>query len=148
MEFVKKNLLKILCVIALIALFFPMATVSIENDYYDAEVEVVSGLTAAFQGYVALLLIVGPIALIAADYLENIKQYKPIMVLAVPVICIIVTFVAYLQASSIAAIADNAYVDVTSNLGFGGVLCIIAHIGIAIVGFLENKEEIMAMLKK
>ncbi len=31
MEIAKKYLLKILCVVALIALFFPMATVSVEN---------------------------------------------------------------------------------------------------------------------
>ena len=148
MEIVKKYLLKILCVVALIALFFPMATVSVENDYYDAEVQVVSGLTAAFQGYIAMLLIVGPIAIIAVDYIENLKQYKHIMVLAIPAVCIIVTFIAYLQASKIAAIADNAYVDVTSNFGFGGILCLIAHVGIAIVGYLENKEAIKAMIKK
>lgn len=147
MEIVKKYLLKILCVVALVALFFPMAIVTVEGGYNSEEV-VVSGFMAAFQGYIAMLLIVGPIVIIAADYIEAIEDYKPIMTVAIPVVCIIVTFVAYLQAAGLAAVADNPYVDCTSSLGFGGVLCLIAHIGIAVVGYLENKDAIKAMIKK
>ena len=69
MEIIKKYGVKILCLIALIALFLPMASVTVSSDYTDDYVTNISGFTVAFQGYICMLLIAGPIAIVAADYI-------------------------------------------------------------------------------
>lgn len=144
---IKKYGVIALCAIALISLFFPMASVSIDSDYYESTTSV-SGFTVALQGYVAMLLIVGPIAIAAADYVAQIKPFKKLIMLAAPAVCIIVTFIAFLQAKGIAAGADSGWVDVSASMGFGGVLCLISHIGILVFGIIENKDTIMSYIKK
>ena len=145
MEYVKKYGIKVLCLVALVALFLPMASVSVESDYYDNSTNI-SGLTVAFQGYICLLLIVGPVAIIAADYIAIVKRLKALVQAGVSVIGVILTFVGYLQASSIASAGQAAgmgYVDCEASLGFGGILCIVAYIGILAITLLFQKDELM-----
>ena len=149
MELIKKHLVKILCAAALIALFFPMATLRIESNYGNYAEEIsVSGFTVAFQGYLAMLLILGPVALIAADFVEALEPHRHLLAVGAPALCILVTVIAYFQASGIAAASSNAYVETTSSLGFGGILCLLCHIAIGILGYLEHKEPLKKMLGK
>lgn len=143
MEIIKKYGIKVLCAIALIALFLPMATVEV-GSYYSTSL---SGFTIAFQGYICMLLIVGPVAIIAADYINIVKQLKALVQCGVSVLGIILTFVGYLQASKIAAAGESAgmgYVDCDASFGFGGILCIIAYIAIIVITVLFQKDELMA----
>ena len=149
MQIIKKYGLLILCVIALIALFLPMATISIESDYVDyVDTVSVSGFKVAFKGYISLLLIVAPVLLIASDYVPKFKARKKLIMLIAPIVCIVVTFIAYLQSAGIAGMAENGYAERNASIGIGGILCILAYIGIGILGFLENKDEILALAKK
>lgn len=144
MEMIKKYGIKVLCVIALIALFLPMAKVTLTSDYIDAETSL-SGLTVALKGYICMLLIVGPVAIIAADYIAKVKRLKALVQAGVAVIGIALTFVGYLQASKIAAAGQAAgmgYVDCEASLGIGGILCIAAYIGILAMTLLFQKEEL------
>lgn len=141
MEYIKKYGVMAMCVTALIALFFPMATVEV-GDYYSTSL---SGFTVAFQGYICMLLIAGPVAILLADYLPNIKQYKALIQVAVSVLGVILTFVGYLQASNIAAAGESAgmgYVDCEASFGFGGILCILAYIAILVLTVLFQRAEL------
>ena len=82
MEIVKKWGIAILCVVALIALFLPMATIETTTDYefLDSSTSI-SGFTVAFQGYVCLVLIVGPVVILEADYIELAKKIKAVVTL-------------------------------------------------------------------
>lgn len=146
MEYIKKYGVQVLSVIALIALFFPMASVTVEGGYMEQTTSV-SGLTCALQGYIAMILFLGPLALLFIDFLPKYKPHKNILTLLVPVICIIIVFIAYSQASGFASVADNEYVECYSSLGFGGYLCLIAHIGTLVFGLYNNKELITNLIK-
>lgn len=141
MEYVKKYGIKVLCAVALIALFLPMASVSV-GSYSEISL---SGLTVAFQGYICLLLIVGPVVVIAADYIAAAKRLKALVQAGVAVLGIVLTFVGYLQASKIAAAsqaASGGYVDCEASLAFGGILCLVAYAGILVITVLFQKDEL------
>lgn len=141
MEIIKKYGIKVVCVVALIALFFPMATVEV-GSYYSTSL---SGFTVAFQGYICMLLIVGPIAIVASDYIAIVKRLKALVQVGVSILGIILTFVGYLQASNIAAVGQSAgmgYVDCEASFGFGGILCIIAYIAIFAMTIFFQKNEL------
>ena len=146
MEIIKKYGIKILSALALIALFFPMATVEVGSFYSTS----LSGFTIAFQGYICLLLIVGPAVIIAADYISIIKKFNALVQCGVSVLGIILTFVGYLQASKIAAAGESAgmgFVDCDASFGFGGILCILCYIGILVLTVLYQKDELKANIE-
>lgn len=147
MEIIKKHGIKILCAIALIALFLPMASITVGSDYADYENTTnISGFTVAFQGYICMLLIVGPVAIVAADYIAIVKRLRALVQAGVSVLGVILTFVGYLQANNIAAAGDAGgmgFVDVEASLGFGGILCIIAYVGILAITLLFQKDELI-----
>ena len=147
MELIKKYGIKICCALALIALFLPMATVTISNDYTGDISQSLSGFTVAFQGYVCMLLIVGPAAIIAAEYIEVVKKLKALVQCGVSLIGIILTFVGYLQASNIAGAAESVsmgYAEVNASMGFGGILCIISYVAILAITLLFDRNELKA----
>ena len=147
MNFVKKYLLLILCVLAIVALFLPFATITAENDYASASASV-SGFQVAFQRFIPLVLIVGPVALALTDFIDKLKPFKKILMLASPAACIIVAIVSYFLAAGVASSASSAYADVSASFGLGGILCSLVHLAIGVLGYLENKEEIKAFLNK
>jgi hypothetical protein len=146
MEIIKKYGIKLLSAVALLALFFPMATVEVGN-YASTSL---SGLTVAFQGYICMLLIVGPVVIIASDYIKIVKTLKALVQCAASVLGIILTFVGYLQASNIAAASESVglgYVECDASLGFGGILCIISYIAIIVITLLFQKDELKANIE-
>ncbi len=151
MEIAKKYLDKILCLVALIALFFPMAKITTEAVGHESATTI-SGFSVALGGYIGILLILGPIALIVADFVAQLKTLKPILSVAVPIVCLIVTLVAFLQAAGIAAAANSAGswagVETSSSLGFGAILTILSHLALGVIGYLANKDTLRALLKK
>ena len=146
MEMIKKYGVMILCALAFIALFLPMASVTVSSDYTDYEnTQTISGFTVAFQGYICMLLIAGPIAIIGADYIAIVKRLKALVQAGVSVICIILTFIGYGQASKIASAAQSVgagYADCEAAMGIGGILCIVAYVGILALTLLFQKKEL------
>lgn len=148
MEKIKKYLVVILCAVSLIALLMPYASVVIEVDvwgYSDESSTTVSGLTVAFQGYVALILIIGPAALIAANLgiVPILKKMEEALLIVVPVISFIIALIAYAQASGI-AVSGGGYEDygvyTYAKLGIGAILIIICNIGLLVYGLITNKS--------
>lgn len=148
MELVKKFGVKALCALALVALFLPMATIELSASglvNYSKSTSL-SGLTVALQGYVCMLLIVGPAAIIAADYIAVVKKLRALVQAGVAVLGIILTFVGYAQASDIAAAGSAAgmgQVKVEASLDIGGILCLVAYVGILVLTILWQKQELM-----
>ena len=93
-----------------------------------------------------MLLIVGPIAIFAADYIAIVKRLKALVQAGVSILGVILTFVGYLQASKIASAGQAAgmgFVDCEATIGFGGILCIIAYVGILAITLLFQKDELV-----
>lgn len=144
MEKIKKYGITGFSIIALIALFFPMATVEINGDYVHSSLSL-SGFAIAFQGYICMILIVGPLAILAADWIPFVKKLKALVQAGVAVLGIILTFIGYSQAQSIAAASQAAgmgTVDCTSALGFGGILCLISYAAILVLTVLFQKNKL------
>ena len=148
MELVKKFGVKALSALALVALFLPMATIELSASglvNYSKSTSL-SGLTVALQGYVCMLVIVGPAAIIAADYIAVVKKLRALVQAGVAVLGIILTFVGYAQASDIAAAGSAAgmgQVKVEASLDVGGILCLVAYVGILVLTILWQKQELM-----
>lgn len=143
MDFIKQNIIKILAAIAFIALFFPMSVVEVGSLY--SYTTSLSGFTIAFQGYICMLLIFGPIAIVLADYIAIVKRLRAFVQAVVAVLGIILTFVGYLQASNIAAAGESVgmgFVDCEATFGFGGILCLISYAAILVLTLLKQKNEL------
>ena len=144
-ELINKYGLIVLSIIAIIALFFPMASVTIDTGWYDSTMSV-SGFDVAFQKYYPILLIVGPAGIIAAHFLNQLQAYKKKLMFLSPIVGVIVTVATYFTAVNVASAGDSEYADVTASMGTGGVLCLIAHIATGLLVYLQNKEEINALV--
>ena len=150
MEIVKKHGVKILAAIALIALFFPMASIEVGVSmfgYSASQSVTVSGMDVAFEKYLGLLLIVAPIAIVAADYVASMKKFRVLLQAAASALGILFYFVSYLQAGDAASQANSmlsGYGSVDTSIGFGTILGLLAYAGINALIVVYEKDELMA----
>ena len=153
MEIIKKYGVKILAAIALIALFLPMASfeIGVSMFGYSASNSVsVTGMDVAFGKYLCLLLIVGPVAIFAADYVAAMKKFKVLLQAGVSVLGVIFYIVGYLQAGSVASEAQGmtmGLANVDTSIGFGTILGILAYGGIIALTVLYEKDELKANIE-
>jgi len=143
MEFVKKHLLTILCAVCLLLLLLPIAnvTTTMKVEAFGASSEskattAVTGLSAAGSNVFAYLLILGPILLVAMNYIKQLDKYKSLLAVVVPAICLVGLIIVLLQCGSINAKASNsaASAEVSVSWAIGAYLLILAYIGTAIAG--------------
>ena len=144
MEKLKKYLVIIVCAVALVALFMPYASVVVES-YWDDFETTVNGITIAFKGYVALVLILGPAALIMANLgtIPILKKMEEALLIVVPIINFVIALIAYAQATKIAVASDGFEdygVDVYAKLGIGAIIIIACNIGLFVYGVITNKS--------
>lgn len=138
-EIMKTHLITILCVISLIVLFLPFVTVTVEMEIMgisSGESQSLSGFTAATYGITGLVLIVGPILLIAMNYIKQLGKYKGLLAIAVPIICIIFCIIVIIQAKSLAVKAmggDFGY-NIKISPAIGSILALLSYIGTAVAG--------------
>ncbi len=143
MEFIKKHLLTIVCVLSIIFLALPLVSVESEVEIMGASSSAsatVTGFDALGKSIFAYILILGPVLLVAMNYVKQLDRYKGLLAIAVPVICLIALVIVLLSASSFSASASSDYAsaEVTVKLGIGTFLVAISHIGTAIVGAMEH----------
>ena len=150
MEIVKKHGVKILAAIALIALFLPMASIEVGVSmfgYSASQSVTVSGMDVAVEKYLGLLLIVAPIAIVAADYVASMKKFRVLLQAAASALGILFYFVSYLQAGDAASQANSmlsGYGSVDTSIGFGTILGLLAYAGIIALIVVYEKDELMA----
>lgn len=113
MDFIKKNLKTILCVIALISLFLPIATFTIESYGYSEKINL-NGIDISTERFIGYLLILCPVLLILSNYISKIKQYENIISIIAPILCIVVLIYIYAQSS---AVFEKTYVASMDAVG-------------------------------
>ena len=153
MEFVKKHIITILCILSLLLLALPIASVisSIEVPFVDEPQE----STASFSGFQALgksvfsyLLVIGPVVLIAMNYVEQLGKHKGLLAIAVPAVCIVALVVVLVSAKGFSASASNdvSSFEVKVRWEIGAFLLMASHVATAIAGavtyhdFKMNKD--------
>ena len=152
MEFVKKNIIAILCVISLLTLVFTWGefttTANVDVAGYEASSSgamTFGGFTAVLNTIFGYLLIIGPVALIAMNYVKQLEEKKGLLAVAVPVICIIAWILVVINADGIAAAGSAAAqsasggaasVKTEVSLSLWAYVALISYIATGIAGAL------------
>lgn len=131
-----KWLLPVLCVVALIAMALP---------FYKTGVEGYGGTISLFnvrEGGSSLIyvLILCPVVLLVANFLQQLAKYKKILSLAVPAICILVLIIVCISiksGGSFGASVVDGLVDVDTSLSYGAIVEFIVYILMALVGAVQ-----------
>lgn len=141
-EIAKKHIITILCVISIIALFLPFAKVTAEMDimgYGGSSSKNVSGFEVAKAGYLGFILLIGPIVLIAMNYVKQLEPHKGILAIAVPALCFVVLIIVFFQAKKFGLSAlggnDGAFdIEIKASLGIGFVIAALSYIASIVSG--------------
>lgn len=167
MDFIKKNLKTILCVIALISLFLPIATFTIESYGYSEAISL-NGIDISTERFIGFLLILCPVLLILSNYISKIKPYENIISIIAPILCIVVLIYIYAQSSAVfekTCVAsmdavgdifeytddyfdddyfDDDYLDFADNtsmdssIGIGTILAMLSYVILEIIALKDN----------
>ncbi len=154
-EFVRKNALALCAVLSIIFAFLPFIKFTITGGYSEDEIVSLSGIDAIFGAsgsIISSLMFLGPILLIALNYIAQLKPYRRIISIAVPAVSIIFEIISFahvksafmaLQAGADAANelleefgAGSETIKISSSMQIGFVLILISYILTAIVGYL------------
>ena len=142
-ELIKQHLVTILCVIAILALAFPLITIS--NDYTgDTSV---TGFGAIEHSAFSLLLIVLPIILAASMYLKPLEKFRPILSIGVPVFCLLLLILVYFSCRSGAAGGADMfsdYVDIDVKIGPCAIIAALSYLALGFLGLKNAKGTISA----
>ncbi len=147
MEFAKKNIIAILCVISLIALVFTFGEITVSSSVNG---ESTGGSASSFGGFTAIgvsifgyFLIIGPVALIAMNYVKQLEEKKGLLAVAIPVLCVVAWILVVinldvLASSSMSASAGgmSAKVESDVSLSLGAFIALISYIATGIAGAL------------
>lgn len=144
-ELIMKHLLTICCVISVILLLLPFATVTA-----DVEVDAgpagsvsgsastsISGFDAAFGAggtLVAFLMLICPVVLVAMNYVKQLDKFKNLLALVLPAVSILAAIAALFLISSPSVSADGASAEVSTSPSIGFFLLIVAYIGTFVAG--------------
>lgn len=140
-----KHLIPILCVVAIVVLAFPILTVSatVESAFLGSSSfsESVSGFSALKDAILGIVLFAGPVLLIAMNYIPKLEKHKGLLAIAVPVLCMIVLVIVFLQVKSVTIKAsfssDYASSSVKSLPGVGFILAFIVYILTCVAGAVQ-----------
>ncbi|MBQ7119980.1 MAG: hypothetical protein IJO09_07170 [Oscillospiraceae bacterium] len=147
MEFVKKNIIAVLCVLSILTLVFTWGEFTTTANVEMAGVEASSSASQSFGGFAAAMntifgyfLIIGPVALIAMNYVKQLEEKKGLLAIAVPVLCIVAWILVVINADSIAAAgsaaAAGASVETEVSLSLWAYAALVSYIATGIAGAL------------
>lgn len=139
----KQHILTILCAVAILALFLPFFSVTSEMEMQYANVS--SSSTATTTGFGAVTktllgwaLVIGPILLVAMNYVKKLEKYKGLLAIAVPVVCLVFEIITFFTAkgSSVSASGGNGAVgmEIKATLGIGFFVLILVYLGMIVAG--------------
>lgn len=142
-DILKKHLLTILCIVSIVAMFLPFMSAAVKMEVLGSSSEAsqsMTGFSAAQEGFLGYLLLVGPVVLIAMNYIKQLEKYKGLLAIVVPAVCFIVCIIVMIQAKGYTVKAmgyggDGSFgVEVKFSPGFGSILALLSYIGEAVVG--------------
>ena len=137
--------ISITCILSLVVLFLPFVEATMGS-----KTQTMIGFIAAGKSVIGLLLVVGPVLLLASNFLNQLEKYNHILSLAVPVICIIVLLIVRIQAKQFCApefttklgvLLAEAQTGLKVHLKIGGILALLTYIATLVlaVGKKENQ---------
>ncbi len=158
-EFIRNNALTICAVISLLFYLLPFIRITSEvsNDYTDASSEIkLTGFTTMMGTHgsvIGFLLLLGPILLIVMNYVVNLRPYRRMISVSVPVASIVIEIVVFLMITSVlkkgvssVSAAGAAYDDygdeidtaikVKANPQIGFYLILLSYIITGIIGYI------------
>ena len=139
----KEHLVTILCVIAVIALAFPMVTIvsKVESEFINQSTKLNITGFQALGGFWAIFLLVGPIVLAVSKFIDALKPYRKLLGLAIPVICLVMLVLTVLFSKGGSASTSNSAgsAKATVQIGLGAIICGICHLVCTLIGFKEYK---------
>lgn len=141
-DVLRKNLLVLLCAIALIALLLPMysVTASVDSAFFSgSESQNVSGFQAIEGSFFAVLLVVGPLLLIAMNFIKKLERHQGLLAIVIPLICIVSLIIVLIAAGSADNSGGNEYFSASTSvgIGFGAILDFLAYAGMIVVGAVK-----------
>ncbi len=127
----------VLCGLALIALFFfPF----VNCDYGYSVENTFTGFTMAMNTYIGYLLILLPVVLILSHFVPKYEKKRPLLSVAVPVLCIVSWLLTVLFAKTFNSQLSD------STLTTGAYLTLVCYIVLAVYGVLMYKNVIIELL--
>lgn len=132
-EIWKQHQTAILCVVAILALAFPL--ISVTTDYSDVSI---TGFAAIENSLFALLLIILPFGLGASKYLAPLKKYQVMLKKLIPIFCMLLLILVFFTCKSAATAGADAFgglVDIEVKIGTGAILAFLSYIVLGILGF-------------
>lgn len=140
-ELFKNHILTILSALAIIALFMPFLSINTEIDSAFGSTKssvTTTGFRAIGEAFLGWGLIIGPVLLIAMNYVKRLENRKGLLAITIPFACILIEIVTFFQAkgASAAASGGNGMVemDVKASIGIGFILLILIYVGMIISG--------------
>lgn len=144
--FFEKYSLTICAAISLISLFLPFIKTEVSSEFVNdtQTFNLISGISEG--GWIGIALIVCPILVIAMSYIKQLDNYKGIIVIAAPIVCIIGLIADFFLIKSASgalnssmdsingAFGTEGLVDSEMSVGFGFFIALISYIAMLVCG--------------
>lgn len=142
-EFFKKYSLVICAVVSLISLFLPVLTAEVDSEFVSdtQSFTLISGISEG--GWIGIALIVCPAVVIAMHFIKQLENYKPLISVIAPAICIVGLIIDYFLLKSGISGFDSAMSSMNSMFDTSADISAEMKIG---VGFFLAMASYVAML--
>lgn len=140
-----KRLISITCILSLVVLFLPFVEATMGS-----KTQSMIGFIAAGKSVIGLILIVGPVLLLASNFLNQLEKYNHILSIAVPVICIIVLLIVRIRAKQFCApefttklgvLLAEAQSGLEAHFKIGGILALLSYIATLMLAVREKGNQ-------
>ena len=137
----KQHILTILCVIALVVLILPFFSVTAEMEILgqsSSSSTTTTGFDAIKEVFLGWGLVLGPILLVAMNYVKQLEKHKGLLAIIVPIVCLLIEIITFFQAKGASASASGgngmASAEIKATLGIGFFALILVYLGMVVAG--------------
>lgn len=140
-ELLKQHILTILCTVALILLFLPFFSMNTEMEILgqsSSSSTTITGFDAIKEVFLGWGLVIGPILLVAMNYVKQLEKHKGLLSIIVPVVCLFIEIITFFQAKGASASASGgngmASAEIRASLGIGFFALLLVYLGMIVAG--------------
>lgn len=137
----KQHILTVLCAVSLIVLFLPFLSVTAKMEIVgqsSSSTSTITGFGAIGEAFLGWGLVLGPIILVAMNYVKQLEKHKGLLAIIVPIICIIIEIITFFQAKGASASASGgngmASAEIDASMGIGFFVLILVYVGMIVAG--------------
>ena len=135
----KQHLTAILCAISILALAFPLITVS--SDYGD---QTITGFGAIEHAGLSTCLIILPALLAVSGYVKAAQKYSTILGTAIPAFCLLLLILVFSTCKKVASGGADAFsgfgIDIDVKIGFCTILAAASYIATAVWTVISGRK--------